>query len=269
MIQLNELTRKTRIKKGDYTFDGEADLIKLLPQLTPKFDGNWELILVDPSVKYVHSLSEGYSLPNYVDCYIYMGMAKLEQVLLKHPTLMPKKQKPWEAYMSMIAELQHVIDPNAAKYLWKALSGDVDKLKEALDKLDDDCEEITITVKQVKDVYTASIKPVFASEVVEAFFTKDRGRWTEYSKLVSMLGERYGYYAIRKQVFKWLTEKASYLKNEETTLRSIADVDALFIDYVYMLFYFSADYRELPALMYEWDNRNDKAVERRLYAYLQ
>lgn len=269
MIQLNELTRKTRIRKCDYTFDGESDMLKLLPNLTPKFDGNWEIALVDPSIKYAHTLSESYSLPEYVDCYVYLNAAKLEQVVLKHPNLMPKKQKPWETYMAMIADMRNVIDPHATRYLWKALSGDLDKLKEALDKLDDDCVDGCVTVKQVKSIYTAAVKPIFASEVVLSFFTKDKNRWSLFNRFTSMLGERYGYYTIRKQVFKWLAEKASYLRNEETTIRAIGEIDAMFIDYVYMLFYFSTDYRELSTLMYEWDNRNNKAVERRLYAYLQ
>lgn len=269
MIQLYELTRKTRIHNGDYTFDGEAEMLKIIPILTPKFDGNWEVALVDPSIKYAHTLAEDYALPSYIDCYVYMSAAKLEQVVLKHPNLMPKKQKPWETYMAMIAELNHVIDPHSTRYLWKALSGDTDKLKEALIKLDNECEDSVITIQQVKKDYTAVIKPAFASEVVEAFFTLDRNRWNTFKKFVGLLGDRYAYYAIRKQVFKWLTEKASYLQNKETTIRRISDVDAVFIDYVYMLFYFSTDYRELSTLMYEWDNRSDKAVERRLYAYLQ
>lgn len=269
MIQLYELTRKTRIHKGDYTFDGEGDMLKLLPSLTPKFDGQWEIALVDPSVAYAHTLSSDAALPDYVDCHVYLNPAKLEQVLLKHPNLMPKKQKPWEQYMALIAELNHAIDANATKYLWKALNGDTDKLKDALTKLDSECEDICITVQQVRNDYTVAVKPVYASEVVELFFIKDRGRWSTFQKFVTMFGERYAYYTIRKQVFKWLSDKTAYLQNKETTIRSIADVDAVFIDYVYMLFYFSSDFRELSTLMYEWDNRNDKAVERRLYAYLQ
>jgi len=269
MMTLTELNRKTRIRKCDYTFDGEADMLKLLDVLTPKFEGNWEIALVDPSIKYINGIAEGFALPDYVDCYVYMSSAKIEQVVLKHPSLMPKKQKPMDLYMSLIGDMNHAIDHNAARYLWKALNGDTDKLKEALDKLDNECEDMCITVQQVKKDFTATLKPVFASEVVEKFFTKDFRRWQTFRKFVDLLGESYAYYSIRKQVFKWFEEKAYYLRNKETTIRSIGDIDAFFIDYVYILFHQSVDYRELFTLMYEWDNRNNEALERRTNAYLQ
>lgn len=269
MIQLFELTRKTRIVNGDYTFDGEGDFISMLPFLTPKFDGNWQIALVDPSIKYAHTLADNNNIPSYVDCYVYMSPAKIEQVVLKHPSMIPKKQKPWDAYMEMISELSNTIEPKAAKYLYKAIGGDTEKLKEALLQLDNKCESGSITLNNVKEMYTAAVKPVFSTDVVLAFFMKDAGRWRLYEKLVSELGERYSYYTIRKNVFKWLNEKAAYLKNEETTIRFIDKVDAPFISYVNVLFSLSNDYRELSTLMYEWDNRDNKVIERRTNAYIQ
>lgn len=266
MIELILFTRNTKLIHSDYTFDDEKSLEKILKIITPKFDGEWVINLIDPSVKYTLGLLENNNIPNYVKCNVYLKQAKLEMVLLKYPRNEAKKQSPWEAYMVMISDLQHNIDADAAKYLFKAVGSNVDDLKEALTLLDNNCEGESIKLKQVRDIYTVARKPTYASEVVAAFFTKDRYRWDLYNRLVKDLGESYAYNAIRKQVFKWVEDKGAYLKNEDVKNRSISEVDAPFINYVYLLFVNSSSHSDLHALMYEWDNRCMKNVERRLYA---
>lgn len=269
MINFIELTRKTRFVSSDYTFEKADNMLELLPSLTPKFDGNWVITLVDPNMKIVFDLVDNDILPSFVDCYVYMNQSKLERIFLKYPKLIAKKQKPWDTYMLMLADLNHAIEHSASKYLYKALNGDIDRLKEALEKLDANCEGEMITLQEVRVDYVKVRKAVYASEVVRAFFLKERNRWSLYESLVKDLGQSFAYYSIRKQVFGWLKDKGDYLSNKETDNRSIEYVDAPFISYVYTLFVNSNSAQELPALMYEWEHRSEASVERRIYADIQ
>ena len=266
MIKFTELTRKTKFVQSDYTFEKSEDMLSMLPHLTPKFKGNWIINLVDPRIKDAFHLIEHDVLPNYIDCYVYMSQSKLDIIVLKHPKLIPTKQKPWETYQLMIAELNHPIDPKAADYIYSTLSGNLDKLHEALSQLDRDCESDTITIQQAKQEYKATRKVVYASDVVKAFFTRDKWRWNKYNNLVQDLGQSYAYYAIRKQVLKWSSDKNDYLQNKEVENWMIGEIDAPFISYVFLLFINSNNPNELHPLMLEWDNRSIESVERRIYA---
>ena len=269
MINFTELTRKTRFVHSDYTFEQADKMLELLPTLTPKFDGNWTVVLIDPNIKDVFELVDNDVLPSFVECYVYMNQSKLERIFLKYPKLIAKKQKPWDTYMLMLSDLNHPLEHSATKYLYKALSGDIDRLKEALEKLDANCKGEVITLKEVKVDYTKVRKATYASEVVRAFFLKDRNRWSLYESLVKDLGQSYAYYSVRKQVGNWLKDKGDYLANKETDNRSIDSVDAPFISYVYLLFVNSVSPNDLPGLMYEWDHRGEASVERRIYADIQ
>lgn len=269
MIDLKVFTSKTKLEHSDYTFDDDTSLEKILTVITPKFEGEWVINLIDPSLKFALHLMERDIVPNYVKCNVYLKQAKLDIILMRYPKNEAKKQKPWDAYMIMVSELVHDINTDAAKYLYKAADGDVEMLKDALMLLDSKCEEQSITLQQVRNVYTQAKKPMYASEVVTSFFTKDRYRWQKYETLVRDLGESYAYNAIRKQVLNWLKDKGDYLENKDVKNRRISEVDSLFINYVYFLFINSVDHRDLPALMYEWDNRGRESVERRFYANIQ
>lgn len=264
MINLIEKKRGTKITVHDYVFDTAENILELLPELTPKFEGNWTVALVEPSIKFAGTLFETGEIPDYMDVDMYLSTAKLEQLLLKYPKLQPKKMTQYETFMEFISLIRNHINHDAAKYLFKACDRNAEEAEEVLSKLDVECSNGVIDLALVKKHCVLLRKPVYASEVYTAFMLKDKWRWKKLDALEKDLGTRYAYYAMRKQSVQWLSDKASYLHNEDTKNRHISEVDASFISYAYICFANSKNYNELTAVMYDIDNRSTAALERRL-----
>lgn len=268
MIKLMLFKRKSKMPEADYVLDMFDKFLDLLVVLTPKFKGQWEIVLVDPKITESRRLIEEMSLPEYVDCTLLLPAPKLEAIAMDHPTLAPKPITPKDAYKGMIAGLKHMIDKNAMWMLYNAIGPHVELLQEALDKLDAECEGTSITTKQVQQAYVAQ-KRTYASEVIAAFLRKDRYRWTKLSSLTRDLGDEYAYNALYKQVRNLLKDKQAYLMNEDVKNRLVEQVDAPFICYAYTLFANSSSWRNLHAIMYAIDARSQDILERSTYVNLQ
>lgn len=268
MIELQVYNKKSRLPEADYVLDKSEKFLTLLDVLTPKFDGNWEFILVEPKISEVKDLIDNDVVPDFVNCHVYMSTAKVETVMLDYPKLAPKRVSAKEEYTEMLGHLNHLIDKNAAYVLYDSMEHNLDKLRDALAQLDAECEGTTITTKQVKQTFV-TMKRTYASDVIYAFFKRDKTRWFKYNALVKDLGERIAYYALYKQARNWLHDKDDYLQNRDVKNRHITDIDAPFICYVYTLFANSHDDRELYAIMASIDNRSQDTLERNQYVNLQ
>lgn len=261
MIDLLVRNRKSTVPEADYVLDKLEKFLSLLEVLTPKFFGNWEIVLVEPKISEVKDLIDENTVPDYVNCHVMVSQAKLENIVMDYPKLNPKQKSVKELYKEMITQLTHLIDKNAMWILFDALNGDLDKLQESLIQLDNECEGTTITAKQVKTSFTYS-KRVYASEVLIAFLTRNRYRWYKYNALVKELGEEIAYYALYKQVRLLLQDKDKYLHNYDVKNRMIDKIDAPFICYVYVLFANSTSWHNLYALLLSIDNRSQETLER-------
>ena len=254
MIQLVLRKPKTKLPEADYVLDNSEDILDLVKMLTPKFEGNWSILLIDPKLTLAKSLIENNTIPSYIDCFIYVNTTKLEKLVLDYPKLAPEKKSVKEAYKELLSGLKHLMDTKAMYELYNAIGPNLSELQEALTKLDNECDGPSITVKQVRNTFHYT-KRVYASEVLAAFYRRDRFRWNKLEKLVRDLGESYAYNSLYKQVSNLLHEKNKYLHNEDTKLRIIEDVDAPLICYTYVLFANSKSYHNLYSIMYALDNR--------------
>lgn len=267
MIKLALLKKKSKFPEADYILDKPEMFFSLLEVLTPKFKGNWEIVLVDPKLKEVKSLIDN-GIPEYINCTIMLVQAKLDNVVMDHPTLAPKTLSPKDEYKEMISSLKHVMEDRAMWMLYNAMGPNMQLLQEALDKLDAECEELYITVKQVQQTFAVS-KRVYASDVLRAFLIHDRYRWFKLNTLTKELGEEYAYYAIYKQVRELLADKNKYLHNEDVKNRLVGTVDAPLICYAYVLFANSNSWRNLHGVLHDLEERNQYALERSQYVNLQ
>lgn len=260
MLKLEYYNNKTKLPKVDYVLDKPEKLSDLVVNLTPKFEGQWEIILLDPKITQVNEIIETNVIPDWITLYIYVNNAKMEKILLEHPTFAPQQVSVKETFKLMIAELHNSIETKAMYDLYDAVGANVQALQEALNKLDAECEGGVITVKQVHSSYTYT-KHVYASEVLEAFLTKDKQRWYKFDRLTHELGDTIAYYALRKQVTMLLRDKNKYLHNVDVKSTLVTRVDAPYICYVYTLFANSSSPSDLRGLMYCIENRNEKVLQ--------
>lgn len=268
MIKLEAFNNKSKLPEADYVLDKSEKLLSLLEVLTPKFKGEWDILLVDPRIKEVKNLVDLDLIPDYVNCVLYLPQAKLDIVVMDYPKLAPKQKSNKEVYKEMISGLSHMIDKGAMWLIYNTIGSNLSSLQEAIDKLDKECEGTTITVKQVQNTFAVQ-KRVYASDVLRAFLVKDRYRWLKLNTLVRDLGQDYAYHAIYKQVRELLAQKDAYLHNEDTKGNVVQIVDAPFICYVYVLFANSTSWRNLYGIMYSIDHRNASTLERSQYVNLQ
>ena len=256
MIEVLQYNKKTKIPEVDYTLEKVEDLERLLYVLTPKLSGIWKIAIVDFKVKEVKEILASDNIPNYIHLVVLLPNAKLDQVLLEFPKFQQKQKSNKELYKDLVAGLSHLLEEKAMWSLYNSMSGNLNKLSEALEKLDKECEGTTITTKQVKDTFELR-RVVYASEVIEAFLTKDRHRWFKYRTLVNEIGEEYAYYALYKQVRKLLADKTDYLNNRDVNNRAVTKIDAPFICYAYYLFVSNTTWKNLYAIMLRLDDRKD------------
>lgn len=260
MIKLEYLKKGTKFRKSDYVLDKPEKLPDLVVNLTPKFEGSWEIILLDPKIVQIRELLDMDSIPRWINVYIYINKVKMEQIVLDYPKFEPKEESPRDAFKAMIADLKNSIDNAAAEYLFDAVGRRTEDLQDALIKLDNECENGTITLKQVQGSFQYT-KRVYASEVLEAFMTKNRYRWYKFEKFTHDLGDKIAYYALRKQVKKLLQDKNAYLHNEDVKNKLVATVDAPFICYVYVLFANSTSYLDLRGIMCSIEHRSQEMLD--------
>lgn len=259
MVTLHVYKRKTRFPQYDYMFTKTEDFTSLLEVLTPKFQGTWSIILLDPDIKGAKPLLEDGAVPTFVECSIYMPQNKLDVLSLAKPKEEQVNDSSWDTYMRLIGDTDVDVDISAAKLLFKVCGPDIETLEQALQLLQKYCDN-TITVQDVKKHFVSTSR-IYARDVLIAFMTRDRHRWYKYQEFEKELGPSYAYNAMYKSIKSMLLAKAQYLKDLEATARYLAKIDAMSIDYAYMLFATSTCYQQLPAILYKLDNRTLDAVQ--------
>lgn len=259
MIQLFKYTKDVQIPDADYVFDKTDKLMDLINLLTPKFNGNWEIIIIDPKIKYVKGLLENKTIPEWITISIYLVSKKLDMIILEYPSYSPKDKTKKDLFAEMLTSLDHIIDEHAKNLLFKAMSNNMLELQKTLIKLDSECTSEKITVKQVQGAVNYT-KPVYASEVINAFILRDTRRWDLYQKLVKEVGMEIAYYACYKQVKELLHSKEKYLHNEDVKQFIVKRIGAPIICYAYVLFINSTNHNQLYGLLYALDNRNEEML---------
>ena len=254
MISLVTLSRGITIKSADYTLDKVDKFYDIIGNLTPKFKGFWEFVLIDPKLSFIEDMMENALLPDWVHITVYTSAKKVDALVIKYPTLQPKEVSKKDKFNDMLANLKHNVDERARKALYGALSHNLEELQNTLTMLDSECKTESITLKQVQSAVILN-KKVYASDVVDAFLTHEKQRWVLYKKLLKELGNDMCFYAMRKYVTRLLKDKEAYLRNEEVKTRAVSKLPAPVICYAYTLFANASSPAQLPIILHALENR--------------
>jgi len=261
MITLAKYNPKSSLPESDYVLETSDKFFDIVNLLTPKFNGSWEFVLIDPKLKFVKDLISNKTLPDWINVILLLSNKKIEEVVLQYPEYQPKDKSRKEQLNDIIAELTHVIDNSAKKALLTALGHNMEELRTTLLKLDKECTGEKITLKQVQGEINYT-KRVYASDVVNAFLLRDARRWNLYNTLVREIGAEISYYAMYKYVKSLLTEKENYLLNKDIKKFIVKRIDAPLVCYAYTLFANSTNHYQLYGILYCLENRSNKSLER-------
>lgn len=259
MIKLRKKAKNLSTDGADYVLEKFDKFDDIIAMLTPKFDGNWNIVMIDPKLKMINDLITIKRIPEWVDLLIYTSDKKIEEIALNHPEYQPKEMTVKERFDELIAKIETVITSDASKSLLTMYRQQPDEVEDVLHRLDKDPSVERITKKELAQniVY---VKRTYVSDVLLAFITQDPRRWDLYNKVHAELGTEIMYYAMYKYVKKLLREKADYLQNKDVTIYAVRQIDAATIDYVYLLFANSHHSSQLTALLHAIENRCEKML---------
>lgn len=254
MIKLEVYSRDTRINDMDYIYEKVDKLTAVLPYLTPKFDGDWQVAIVEPPLQFVRDIMVESVLPSHITLWVYLDRMVIAQLQLEQPQLAYHDKTKYEKFLDLIAGSSVGIHPDAAKELYKRMGASKERAEEYMSVLELNSNNREITVGLVKK-YIPDDRRIYASQVLMEFLLHDRSRWTHFNKLMMELGDSYTFYAMRKASLKLLEDKEKYLRNEDVKNFRIGDIEGFRINQAYTLFYTARSFKQLLAILYTLDNR--------------
>ena len=250
--------KKGQTYHGDYLLEDSEEFFKLLPYLYPKIEGEWEVSIIDPTIKELRKIY-AVDVPNDLRVSIYADSKDIAQFMLERPEITTEKVSSWSLYQELFRSIDKVFEPKAVNEIYSRAGPDIDNLKQALTDVLAVSEGNTVTMKDVDKVLLAN-KRTYANEVIRAFIGphKVKWRWQLLDRLREELGDSYAFYAMRKYVRALLLNKDKYLRNEEVAARferDVKEIDALTIDYTYALFVKYDKPLFIPAIFYNLERR--------------
>ncbi len=259
MIRVVKSSERQSLPKMDYNFEQYDYYLDIAPLLTPKFNGNWKILLNDFSLVEVEAILNENIIPEHFDVYMLLGSNKYDKVIKENPKLYVKPKSNWEIYKDMIAGLDVLIDKRAMNDLYSAIGNNINELQEALMMLATKAEDGYITDNLVRQSYNVQNR-VYASDVLHAFYMRQDNRWKLANKYVKELGTDYAFYAMRRYIRRLLHDKGAYLKNKDTKLRETKNIDAPFISFAYTTIENSPSPKDLILFFRALDARDLKYV---------
>lgn len=260
MIKLRKKNKSFSTDGADYVLEKFEKFDDIIAMLTPKFDGNWNIIMIDPKLKLIRDLVTVKKIPEWVDLVILTSDKKIEEIALDFPDLQPKEQTVKERFDEFVSHIQTIITSDASKSLLAMYRQQPDEVEAVLRRLDADKDIDKITRKELAKniVY---VKRTYVSDVLLAFMQNDPKRWNMYEKVHAELGTDIMYFAMYKCATKLLHEKADYLQNKDISVFAVKQIDAAVIDYVYVLFANSHNSNQLVTILHAIENRCKSSLQ--------
>lgn len=258
MIKILKASNKLVLPKADYNFEKYEQYCDLVPMLTPKFEGKWVLVLNDFKISEVTDILNTEN-NTAIDVYILLRGEKYDTVIKENPKYYTKQKTAWESYKELIANMNCMIDKRAMSNLYKAIGPNIIELQKALSHLKDKAKDDLITNKLVTSEYNVTTN-VYSSDVLEAFYSKQKNRWTLANKFLNDLGNEYAYRAMLRYVRNLLQDKSNYLTNKNVRLRETKDIDAPFIAYAYSIIENVQTSKDFILFLVALENRNQNSL---------
>lgn len=251
MIQCREYNKDVRLPDADYILEKVEEFTKLVRNLTPRIIGLWEIILIDPVLKDCEEIG---NVPEWITLTLYFTKKKLEKWCIAHPEYAVEKVSFKEQAEIILSSMKHVFATDAFKLLQDAFRGNLSELQTTMELLDRECERDIVTVADIRKRVNYQ-KPIYASEVLNAFLFHDRNRWNLATKLREQLGDEFAYAAMYKYSKQLLSDKSKYLKNEDVKNYVVKSVEAPAICQAYVAFASSTNYKQLDWVLVAIENR--------------
>lgn len=268
MVKVHEYTRHTKLPNADYVLESCEALPDIIKVLTPKFEGTWDIVLLDIKISEAKDLLTKNNIPDFVNVSILLSPKKLSAVLLEFPSYAEKTKSVYDVYKEMIAELEHPIDKKAASYIYNAVGRDIDELRKTLLLVDKSCTGSIIILSDVQKELSYT-KRIYTNQVLTELLTHSRYFKAHYVTWKNELGLSYAYNSLYKQTTLLVKDKNKYLHNEDIKNPIASKADGVSIALLYLLFTNSTSYFQLDSIVYQFQNLTTKSVHNIVDTYLK
>lgn len=253
MISLLEYTKTTKFPHYDYYLEEITDMIELLPNLMPKFEGQWVFVFVNPKIVDVKHLLGLSQFPEHIDVYIYLQLNKLNPILDEYPQYKPEHKTPYELYKEFLGTLHHPVDKRAVSYIYQAAQRNLDQIIDVLTKIDAECQTETISIHTVQKEFSYT-RHIYTNQVLRELVYHSPQFHKHYNMWLNELGMSYAYNSMYKQVKQLLKDKHKYLTGKDVKNTAISKIDGVSISTLYSLFVNSTSYKQLESILYLYWN---------------
>lgn len=256
MITTRQHNRNVDFSIYDYVFEDSDKFLSVLPFLTPKFEGDWNVLVVEPKLPFVRYCLDTESVPEYINLVITLEAALLEQLYLERPALAVVEKSNWDLYLDMLAAFPSVLDNRSMREIYRRCGPKEDNLRAALNTLS---VYPVITLTEVNKHF-APVSRIYANQVMRSFLLgRFRQAWRQLSMLEEEIGQTVAFYAMRKNIRYLFQEKNKYLRNEDTAERLVETVDVYSIIYMYQLFESATNPAQLYPILLMFEGRSKYA----------
>lgn len=259
MVTIRQHNKSIDFSVYDYVFEDAEKFLSILPFMTPKIEGDWSIIVIEPKLPFVRTCLDTEIIPAYLELVITIESGQLEQLYLERPNLVEKEKSNWEIYMDMVAHFESVLDNRSMYEIYRRCGPKEDNLRTALNTLS---IYPVITLTEVNKHF-APVTRVYANQVVRSFLLgRFRQAWRQLSILEEEIGPTVAFYSMRKNIRHLLREKSKYLRNEDTGERLIENIDVYSLIYLYQLFETAASPLQLYPILLMFERRSTNAYRK-------
>lgn len=252
MIQIRKHSRDIDFNIYDYVIEDSDKFLSLLPFLTPKVEGDWHVIIIEPKLAFIRMCLDTEIIPEYLDLVITVEQSLLDQLYLERPNLVEKEKSNWDRYLDMLASFSSILANKTMYEIYRRCGPREDNLRAALDTLS---QYPVITMREINKHF-APVTRVYAKQVVQAFLRKHySSAWKMLGILEADIGSTVAFYAMRKSIRSVFQAKCKYLRNEETTEYIVESVDVYTIILLYWLFESATSPEQLYPILLMFERR--------------
>lgn len=233
MITLKKKQKDMQFTPYDYTFEKMDKFYSIVPYLLPKIDGEWHIAILEPKFDEMLTLIDSSIVPKHLNVTIIVDKKVMEQLYLYHPEMEKPEKTNWEKYMDLLKTFEGSMEDKVMRELYYRAGPTEKALQEALGLL----SKYPVVTMQILNKHFLKVNRVFASRVVQQFLMGWHAQaYKALSILITEIGSKAAFYAMRKYIRTVYKEKVKYLNNEETKEWIVTKADSYTIVRLYTLF---------------------------------
>lgn len=213
MYYLYKKSKSVALPKFTYIFKKFSEFYDIADVLTIGLVSNYTICIKSESYNDIMEFLSMESKYTWLDIYIETSQSLIDYILLRKPTvrLLTSKSN-YETFEELIARYNILFDKGCIRILYSAIEHDYNSMVEALDLVVKEYPDKKPVTKDDLNKLFVIENIIYPRTICILYLRLDRWRYPRAVRCVEYFGNDLVFYAMRKNVKKFLEEKIAYLK---------------------------------------------------------